>query len=1178
MAAPTYVTTYTEAYGLHVQASPFSVSSVSWSAGDVLVATASSENGSLLWSTAGPTGGTGLTWTYLGTNSGADANSTAAQVWYAVAPSSQSGQTVSLTTWASGGTSWGGWRLTVWTGTSGVGATVVGAAGQSGAPSLGITTTGANSAVQALVSDWNAVDGASRTYRTVNSITPTAGGAGEVGYARDGTRGTAYGAYWSDAGAAGSKTVGLTAPTGQLYTVTAIEILGTGSGAATPTPASVSATASVPAPTVWGAVSGTPTWQSAGAVGTDDATSPASIAYPASIAAGDLLVMLVGQKPSTANSGSVTTPSGWSLAGSLTGAGGYGATLGADTGNTNIYAYTRTADGTETGNLSLAHATTNVLWGTIHRLSNASQVWDVATATGSDTSAGNVSITFGSNPGLTAGDICIVGMCIPTDVTTPSQFSAEAVTATGATFGTFTEDAEPDSTTGNDIGGVVGHVTVSSGTASAAPVFTATAGGTTTNVRGPAILVRVRGVDTLSQRADVATVATVAAIPAPTVSTASGSNATATPAAVAAVAAVPAPTVTSSATVTPSAVSRAASIGAAVVTAAATVLGTAVPAAAAIPAPTVTRSATVAAAAVAGTASVPTPTVTTSSTATVTAAAVTTTAAVPAPTVAASATAAPAAVAATSAVPAPVAGPAGTTFTGFGTGDPGVAYAADTDPYTLGTAFKVTASGYRLTKIRVFLDSGGGAITGSDVATVGNPLRVTLYGANDTGNGAANPTLLTVVDVPSVTVDAWNDVTVTETALTSGVTYYAAVLFPLGRYSALGAAFASDVVAGPITFPATGSAQGTSGTVANGAFATGGTLQPPTSTFNGNFYGIDVEVTSAATDSTATPAAVTGSAAVPAPTVTAATDVAPSTVPVTAAVPAPTVTASAAVAPASVAATTSVPAATVSTGASSTVSASAVTASTAVPAPTVTASATVAPAAVSRAASVPAPTVSTSTATTVTPAAVGAVAAVPALSAAVSLTVLPDVVTAAATAPAPAVQTGSTATVPAAVVALAAVVPAPTLTASATVAPAAVSRAAAVPAPTVLSGTFAAPAVVAATAAAPAPTIRTGVTVAAGTVPATAAVPAPGITAGSTVTVAASPVATAAAVPAPQASGATAPAPATVTARAAVPLVTIGGATTAVPASSLPAVSQGRRDSTAGISGRVRSTPAVSRG
>jgi hypothetical protein len=83
-------------------------------------------------------------------------------------------------------------------------------------------------------------------------------------------------------------------------------------------------------------------------------------------------------------------------------------------------------------------------------------------------------------------------MCIPTDVTTPSQFSAQSITATGATFATATELNEPDSGNGNDIGGYSAYAHVNSGSSTTAPTVTSTLAGTLTNVRGPVVLLRVR--------------------------------------------------------------------------------------------------------------------------------------------------------------------------------------------------------------------------------------------------------------------------------------------------------------------------------------------------------------------------------------------------------------------------------------------------------------------------------------------------------------------------------------------------------------------------------------------------------------------------------------------------------------------------------------------------------------
>jgi hypothetical protein len=97
----------------------------------------------------------------------------------------------------------------------------------SGAPSLGLTTTMDNSAVVMFNIDWSAQDGATRTWRTVNGITPSAGNSLERDYARSAAAHTIYGGYYNDAGTAGAKTVGISAPGSQIYSIVAVEVLGT---------------------------------------------------------------------------------------------------------------------------------------------------------------------------------------------------------------------------------------------------------------------------------------------------------------------------------------------------------------------------------------------------------------------------------------------------------------------------------------------------------------------------------------------------------------------------------------------------------------------------------------------------------------------------------------------------------------------------------------------------------------------------------------------------------------------------------------------------------------------------------------------------------------------------------------------------------------------------------------
>jgi hypothetical protein len=235
------------------------------------------------------------------------------------------------------------------------------------------------------------------------------------------------------------------------------------------------------------------TYQSAGALAYSASADAATIApaYPASIVAGDMLVLIVGFKPTVANTGSFNDPAGWTAVTSLLFQGGYSTTLGADTGNTSIGAWTKLADGTESGSLTVTITGANVAWGQILRVTSTAGDLTSTGATGADTSAGNVSITIGSIQ-IANGDLCIGAMCIPTDITTPAQFSAEALSLTGTTFGTATEISEPDSSIGNDIGGFIFRVPATAGTGSGTPTMTATAGGTTTNVRGPGLIVRLR--------------------------------------------------------------------------------------------------------------------------------------------------------------------------------------------------------------------------------------------------------------------------------------------------------------------------------------------------------------------------------------------------------------------------------------------------------------------------------------------------------------------------------------------------------------------------------------------------------------------------------------------------------------------------------------------------------------
>jgi hypothetical protein len=220
--------------------------------------------------------------------------------------------------------------------------------------------------------------------------------------------------------------------------------------------------------------------------------------YPTGILASDAVLLFVGQKPTTANGGTVTTPTGWTLRDQLTAAGGYGATLGADTGNTNLRVYSwDTPVAGQTGSLTVSLSDNNVSWAFIVSVGTTGRAISYGSATGQRTTTPTSPMSIALTDGATAtafapGDLALWAMCIPTDVTTPSQFFTQSITATGATFTGGSELNEPDSTAGNDIGGYSALAYADGGPGTSAPTVTVAIGGTLTNVRGPVVLVRVR--------------------------------------------------------------------------------------------------------------------------------------------------------------------------------------------------------------------------------------------------------------------------------------------------------------------------------------------------------------------------------------------------------------------------------------------------------------------------------------------------------------------------------------------------------------------------------------------------------------------------------------------------------------------------------------------------------------
>lgn len=182
--------------------------SVTVQANDLLVVVAGTSDQPM--TVTKPTGG-GLTWTTQQAINDSTQHSNA-YVWTAQSPSAQT-FTLSLT--SSGGGRWT-YAAYVFRNHGGVGASAKKTA--TSTTSISLATRGANSTLLLLNVDYNGGGGA-RTYLT------SVGAFTEKAYQQASGYITLYSGYHADAGAAGSKTVGMSAPTGQSPSLIAVEIL-----------------------------------------------------------------------------------------------------------------------------------------------------------------------------------------------------------------------------------------------------------------------------------------------------------------------------------------------------------------------------------------------------------------------------------------------------------------------------------------------------------------------------------------------------------------------------------------------------------------------------------------------------------------------------------------------------------------------------------------------------------------------------------------------------------------------------------------------------------------------------------------------------------------------------------------------------------------------------------------
>lgn len=212
--APTFVASYKTSFTGNT--SPLTVS-VTTQAGDLLVVYGGTEDTAT--SITSPPSGNGITFTQQ--QGWTTASYSSAFLWTGVDANGGTNWTMSAS--ITGSAFWG-YNCLVFRG-AGLGASAIGNSAI-GTPSLTFSTTKDNSMIVVYSSDWFSVNNSTRTWLTVNGITPTSGNGLELSSDWISGHYSEYGAYYSNAGTAGSNTVGLSAPSGQKYAIVALEVIG----------------------------------------------------------------------------------------------------------------------------------------------------------------------------------------------------------------------------------------------------------------------------------------------------------------------------------------------------------------------------------------------------------------------------------------------------------------------------------------------------------------------------------------------------------------------------------------------------------------------------------------------------------------------------------------------------------------------------------------------------------------------------------------------------------------------------------------------------------------------------------------------------------------------------------------------------------------------------------------
>lgn len=228
---------------------------------------------------------------------------------------------------------------------------------------------------------------------------------------------------------------------------------------------------------------------------------------------GDMVLIVVSNKPDTSTP---TTPTDWTLAGTVAGGSGASANNSGAT-RTTVFYREKTAAWSTMPAISIASGNSSIAQAFVYSKTGSS--WDIHVGTGADnTNDTTFSVTTTTGVICNVADWLFVAASVGDDAL---AWSAQNIAVSPLTMGAVSERAEGSTTTGNDIRNCIWDCSINSG-GSAVNAVTASATLSVATQSGPAVVVRLREIAAANATVNATVISGLVSIPTPTVSAGGG--------------------------------------------------------------------------------------------------------------------------------------------------------------------------------------------------------------------------------------------------------------------------------------------------------------------------------------------------------------------------------------------------------------------------------------------------------------------------------------------------------------------------------------------------------------------------------------------------------------------------------------------------------------------------------